>query len=386
MTVEVGAGLNVGYYTAKDSENRICFTSTDATTVIQQCFNVGGELAFGTGTFYTTDTLSITTGKNVKISGMNTGSTVIEQTVAAKDLISVTSGSLTIEHIRLNQNGGADDGNIISAYRSNLYVNDVKFYQLYNYASYALNLTDQYTPTISDVYISTRGSGILLNQVGAESYGNGEFRNVHIYINPYNTGYASYGLKITAADTHGHNALTFIELNIVGHSTGTGTNVTAIDATYLRNSAFYTLGIEATEYAFKFVNCASLTIDRYYIPQDSVPNLFASGNEYGLSRNMVFSGPCKYSYTLSSIGSTYPCQNGTWIATGLSLQANRWDLSLPNSGTSGVVRIPPQVIASNTTHVQIVLYYIDPSTGVQPVGAGQAATVNWKFWYDGVTV
>jgi hypothetical protein len=34
MTVEVGAGLNVGYYTAKDSENRICFTSTNKTLVL----------------------------------------------------------------------------------------------------------------------------------------------------------------------------------------------------------------------------------------------------------------------------------------------------------------------------------------------------------------
>jgi hypothetical protein len=42
-TVEVGAGLNNGYYTAKDSENRICFTSTVYENVMQNTLNSGAN-------------------------------------------------------------------------------------------------------------------------------------------------------------------------------------------------------------------------------------------------------------------------------------------------------------------------------------------------------
>jgi len=42
-TVEVGAGLNAGYYTAKDSENRIVFSSTVQATIESQVYTAAGS-------------------------------------------------------------------------------------------------------------------------------------------------------------------------------------------------------------------------------------------------------------------------------------------------------------------------------------------------------
>jgi hypothetical protein len=53
-TVEVGAGLNDGYYIAKDSENRICFASTFFTSIWNSTLDVmqdGQTLNIGAGTF-----------------------------------------------------------------------------------------------------------------------------------------------------------------------------------------------------------------------------------------------------------------------------------------------------------------------------------------------
>ena len=58
-TVEVGAGVNVGYYTAKDSENRICFTSTNASYVLTESINKG-RVFISEGKYYINNTIILT--------------------------------------------------------------------------------------------------------------------------------------------------------------------------------------------------------------------------------------------------------------------------------------------------------------------------------------
>jgi hypothetical protein len=60
-TVEVGAGVNVDNYIAKDSENRICFTSTDAFSLVNDVIDASPEIVVQDGALRTG------TGKNVDI-------------------------------------------------------------------------------------------------------------------------------------------------------------------------------------------------------------------------------------------------------------------------------------------------------------------------------
>jgi len=72
-TVEVGADINVDNYIAKDSENRICFTSTDASTTIQNTANAmspGEKMFISSGLYYPISTrIKIT--NSIEISGTN---------------------------------------------------------------------------------------------------------------------------------------------------------------------------------------------------------------------------------------------------------------------------------------------------------------------------
>ncbi|MDI9577901.1 MAG: right-handed parallel beta-helix repeat-containing protein, partial [Thermoproteota archaeon] len=58
-TVSVGSGVNVGYYLAADSEGRICFTSTNAATVINSALAKSGHILVNDGTYIITDTLTL---------------------------------------------------------------------------------------------------------------------------------------------------------------------------------------------------------------------------------------------------------------------------------------------------------------------------------------
>ena len=50
-TVSVGQGLNVGYYVAEDAQNRIAFSSTNASTIITNIMIAGSKIQFNTGIF-----------------------------------------------------------------------------------------------------------------------------------------------------------------------------------------------------------------------------------------------------------------------------------------------------------------------------------------------
>ena len=51
-TIEVGAGVTNGYYTGKDSQNRICWTSTDVATVTNNALLAGPKVVlYGNGTW-----------------------------------------------------------------------------------------------------------------------------------------------------------------------------------------------------------------------------------------------------------------------------------------------------------------------------------------------
>jgi hypothetical protein len=70
-TVEVGAGINVDNYIAKDSENRICFTSTNQNTTIQNAINTCSNdgLVYISDGNYSNTLVTVPTGVTLEVHG-----------------------------------------------------------------------------------------------------------------------------------------------------------------------------------------------------------------------------------------------------------------------------------------------------------------------------
>lgn len=103
-TVEVGAGLNNGYYIAKDSENRICFTSTNQNTTISNVFsacNNKGTVTINQGA-YNAQAI-VPDGITLKIQKGATGITAYPNQTAT-----ITNTTIINENTGTNVNYGID--------------------------------------------------------------------------------------------------------------------------------------------------------------------------------------------------------------------------------------------------------------------------------------
>jgi hypothetical protein len=204
-TVEVGAGLNNGYYTAKDSENRICFTSTNASSVMnsasyQTYVNGGGEVFCKVGTYELTAGIqryNRTTFMGESWVGRSedwqdlTKGTIFKATASFSSFMFTDNSSLTY---------GVNTENII-------------FYDPSDYVTYGLYFDNSVQGLIQGCKFYQIEQGIRLTQEGGSCY------QWEIYTNhitgklDFYTNVDSYGIYIGGSDHRSFNNLIGVYYN-----------------------------------------------------------------------------------------------------------------------------------------------------------------------------
>jgi len=109
-------------------------------------------------------------------------------------------------------------------------------------------------------------------------------------------------------------------------------------------------------------------------PQTGYVNMNGTGNEVHHNSGFV----------LEATGYVTSCMNGTWVAHGVAISPNNFQLMMRGNEyvNSTAFFLPPTVITSNSTHFQISYYIFNVATGIATVvAAADSHTIYWTAEY-----